>query len=64
MSHLIRSPFPHKLVCTPSVMSPGAENWNLILNPELDSENYKHINNPIARDEVIKIIDENGYIDV
>ena len=38
--------------------------WNLILNPELDSENYKHINNPRARDEIIKIIDENGYIDV
>ena len=37
--------------------------WNLILNPELDSENNKHINNPRARDEIIKIIDENGYID-
>ena len=38
--------------------------WNFILNPILDSENYRNINNPRARDAIIKIIEENGYIDV
>ena len=36
--------------------------WNLILNPILDSENYRNINNPRARDAIIKIIEQNGYI--
>ena len=38
--------------------------WNLVLNPVLDSGNYRNINNPRARDEILKVIDENGYIDV
>ena len=25
--------------------------WNLVLNPELDSQNYKHINNPKCREK-------------
>ena len=28
--------------------------WNLILNPILDSENYRNINNPRAKDAIIK----------
>ena len=38
--------------------------WNLVLNPALDSENYRNINNRRARDELSKIIEENGYTDV
>ena len=29
--------------------------WNLLLNPEIDCFNYKHINNPRARQEVLHI---------
>lgn len=38
--------------------------WNLVLDPEKDTENYKHTNNPRARDEVLKFIDQDNYIDV
>lgn len=38
--------------------------WNFVLDPNLDTENYKSINNPRARSTVLKIIDENEYIDV
>ena len=27
--------------------------WNLVLIPEIDTENYRHINNPRARNEVL-----------
>ena len=38
--------------------------WNLVLNSDLDTVDYKNINNPRARNTVINIIDENGYVDV
>ena len=38
--------------------------WNLVLNPEEDTENYRHVNNPAARQEVLKFIDEDNYIDI
>ena len=38
--------------------------WNLVLDPEIDTENYRHINNPNARQEVLKFIDEDQYIDI
>lgn len=38
--------------------------WNLVLDPAIDTENYRHINNPAARLEVLKFIDEDNYIDV
>ena len=38
--------------------------WNLVLNPESDTERYKHVNNPRARDEVLKFIDQENYVDV
>ena len=38
--------------------------WNLILNETLDTENYVDINNPRARNAVLNIMEENGYIDV
>ena len=38
--------------------------FNLVLNPELDCYNYKHVNNPNARQKVIDIIKDNDYVDV
>ena len=38
--------------------------WNLVLDPEIDTENYRHINNPNARQEVLKNIYEDQYIDI
>lgn len=38
--------------------------WNLIMDPDLDSENYKHINNPKARSVVKELfIDEFEFMD-
>ena len=30
--------------------------WNLVLNPDVDTENYLHINNPRARTEVLNLL--------
>ena len=38
--------------------------WNSVLNPDVDTENYLHINNPRAGTEVLKIIEEDNFIDV
>ena len=38
--------------------------WNLVLNPDVDTENYLHINNPRARMELLKFIEEDNFIDV
>ena len=38
--------------------------WNLVLNPDEDTENYRHVNNPAARREVLKFIDDDNYIDI
>ena len=38
--------------------------WNLVLDQNIDTENYRNINNPRARENVLKIIEENEYIDV
>lgn len=38
--------------------------WNLILNVELDSYNYKHINNPRARQVVLNLIEEDNFVDI
>ena len=38
--------------------------WNLVINPDLDTNNYLHINNPRARNEVLDIIiEEDGFLD-
>lgn len=37
--------------------------WNLVINPELDTNNYLHINNPKARQEVIKLF-EDDFLDI
>ena len=37
---------------------------NLVLDQNLDTENYRNIHNPRARENILKIIEENEYIDV
>ena len=36
---------------------------NLIIDPELDCENYKHVNNPKARTVVKDLLDELEFMD-
>ena len=37
-----------------------AGDFNLVLNPDMDSYNYKHVNNPDARDQVLDmLVDDN-----
>ena len=38
--------------------------WNLVLNPELDSQNYKHINDPKCREKVIDMTNELSLVDI
>ena len=38
--------------------------WNLLLNPQIDGLNYKHVNNPNARNTVLKMITELNLYDV
>ena len=35
--------------------------WNLVLNPDLDKNNYLHINNPPAMQEVLNILEEDEF---
>ena len=37
--------------------------WNLIIDPDLDCENYKHINNPKVRDVVKEFLEDFDYMD-
>ena len=37
--------------------------FNCILNSTLDGYNYKHVNNPKARDQVIEMLNTNNMID-
>ena len=37
--------------------------WNLIIDPDLDCENYKHINNPKARGVVKEFLEDLDYMD-
>ena len=36
---------------------------NLVLNPNLDTKNYKNLNNPKARDKLLEIIENNDLVD-
>ena len=38
--------------------------WILLLNPDMDGTNYKHINNPNARQRVLKLINDFNLYDV
>ena len=37
--------------------------WNLVTDPSIDTENYKNINNPNARSEVLHFIKDMDYMD-
>ena len=37
--------------------------WNLVIDPNVDTENYKSINNPNARSVVVSFLDELEYMD-
>lgn len=37
--------------------------WNLVLNADIDSSNYLHINNPKARQFVLNFIEEDNFLD-
>ena len=41
-----------------------AGDWNLVLNPELDSQNYKHTNNRKCREKVIDLTNELSLVDI
>ena len=45
----------HRIYCS---------DWNLVLDQNLDTENYRNINNSRARENILKITEENEYIDV
>ena len=38
--------------------------WNLVLDTEIDTENYRQVNNPRARKEVLKLIEQDNYVDI
>ena len=38
--------------------------WNFILDPQMDCENYLHINNPNARKVILNYIEEENLIDI
>ena len=38
--------------------------WNMLLNPAIDGLNYKHINNPNARQRVLKLMNDLNLYDV
>ena len=37
--------------------------WTLVLNPDLDTNNYLHINKPRARQEVLNILEDDEFLD-
>ena len=39
--------------------------WNLVINPDLDTNNCLHINNPCARQEILdNIIEDDDFYDI
>ena len=38
--------------------------WNLVINPDIDTYNYLHINNPSARQTVLKFKEEDNFVDI
>ena len=41
-----------------------AGDFNLVLNPDMDSYNYKHVNNPDNRDQMLDILIDYNLVDV
>ena len=40
------------------------EDWNSVLNPDVDSEKYRNINNLRDRDIVLNSVEQNSFIDI
>ena len=40
------------------------DDWNLVLNPDIDTYNYVNVNNPKFHDEVLDIIRQLGLVDI
>ena len=38
--------------------------WNFVLNPDMDYENYMHINNPRSRKIMLDFLEENNILDI
>ena len=38
--------------------------WNLVLNPNLDLDNYRNVNNPKAQETVLEVMDEFNLADI
>ena len=38
--------------------------WNLVIDPDRDYHNYKHVNNPTARQQLLEILDTMQLVDV
>ena len=38
--------------------------WNLLLNPNIDGVNYKHLNNPNSRQKVLKLMSDLDLYDI
>ena len=38
--------------------------FNVVLNPEKDTQNYKHLNNPRSRQRLLNTIDQFGLVDI
>ena len=41
-----------------------AGDWNLVLNPDIDYCNYRHVNNQNAQEKVIQLIDDLQLVDI
>ena len=52
------------LTNTPADYAIICGDFNLVLNPEKDTKNYKHTNNPKARECVLSIISEHNLTDI
>ena len=36
--------------------------WNLVINPDIDTYNYLHFNNPRAKQTVLEFIEEDNFV--
>ena len=55
LEHLIEENQHHTLICG---------DFNLVLDPTLDSEFYKHVNKPCARNQLLRTISTLSLIDI
>ena len=53
-----------KLVHYESDLTTLCGDWNLVINPDIDTYNYLHISNPRARQTVLKFIEKGNFVDI